>query len=95
MKLLNNLAVTFSDMHRTAEAEATFRRAIVLGEHNIGSDNPSYGELLSNYAAFLRQTNRKSEAKKVAALSQTVLRENARRNGTGLTVDISAFRPER
>lgn len=95
MKLLNNLAVTFSDMHRTAEAEATFHRALSLVEHNIGSENPSYGELLSNYAAFLRLTNRKGEAKKVAALSQTVIRENARRNGTGLTVDISAFRPQR
>jgi tetratricopeptide (TPR) repeat protein len=94
LKLLNNLAVTFSDMHKTAEAEATFQRALSLGERNVGSDDPFYGELLSNYAAFLRQTNRKNEAKKVAARSQAVLRENARRNGAGLTVDISSFRSQ-
>ena len=40
MKLLNNLAITFSDMHKTAEAEATFQRAISLGERNVGSDDP-------------------------------------------------------
>lgn len=94
IKLLNNLAVTFSYLHKTAEAEAMFLRALSLSERNLGSEHPFYGKLLLNYAAFLRQTHRKSEAKKVAARAQLMLRDSARRNGAGLTVDISAFRPQ-
>jgi tetratricopeptide (TPR) repeat protein len=94
-QLLNNLAITYSDLHKNADSEAAFLRAISLCEKEACADHPRYGKLLLNYADFLRRNHRKSEANKVAARSQAALREIARRNGAGLTVDVSAFQPQR
>jgi tetratricopeptide (TPR) repeat protein len=92
VQALNNLAIQYADAHKNADADATFLRALAICERRLGADHPMYGGMLWNYASFLRQTKRKSEAKKVAAQSQSVLRESARRNGDGLLVDVSSFR---
>ena len=95
VRLLNNVAATYSEMHKAAAADATFLRAMSIAEQTLGADHPLYGKLLSNYAVFLRQSHRKGEAKKMAARSESVLRESARKDGAGLTVDASAFRLQR
>src|SRR5947208_9542532 len=67
VRLLNNLAVTYSETRRTAEADAAFLRAISIAEKSLGPAQAVYGKVLANYAVFLRQAQRKSEAKRTAA----------------------------
>jgi hypothetical protein len=48
--------------------------------------------VLNNYAEFLNMNGRKAEARTLAAQAKDVLRDSARRNGLGMTVDASALR---
>jgi tetratricopeptide (TPR) repeat protein len=89
---LNNLGVAYAALNRPTEAESMFQRALSLAEQKLGADHPFYAKVLANYAEFLRRTNRSSLAKKFAAQSAAVLRDNARRNGVGMTVDVSSLR---
>jgi hypothetical protein len=89
---LNNLATVYAISRRRDDADATFQRALVVAQKYAGTNHPMYGAVLSNYAAFLRMNGRKAEAKTVEAQSKEVLRDSARRNGLGMTVDASALR---
>jgi tetratricopeptide (TPR) repeat protein len=89
---LNNLATAYAFTRRRKEADATFRRALALAEQHLGTNNPTYGSVLTNYAEFLHMNGRKAEAKTLAAQAKEVLRDSARRNGLGTTVDASALR---
>jgi tetratricopeptide (TPR) repeat protein len=93
LRPLINLAQLYAVTSRRDNANATFRRAIAIAEQSLGAEHPTYGHALQIYAAFLRSTGRKREAKALEARSKNVLRDNARRDGVGLTVDASAFRP--
>ena len=89
---LNNLATAYAFTRRRDEADATFRRALALAEQYLGTNHPTYGSVLNNYAEFLNMNGRKAEARTLAAQAKDVLRESARRNGLGMTVDASALR---
>ena len=91
---LNNLATAYAFTRRREEADATFRRALALAEKYLGTNHPTYGSVLSNYAEFLHMSGRKAEARTLAAQANDVLRDSARRNGLGMTVDASALRPK-
>jgi len=87
----NNLGSTYADLGLRDLAEAAFRESVRIAETRLGVQHPECGVILHNYALFLKDTGRKSEAKTVEARSRSVLQESARRNGLGMTVDVSAF----
>jgi tetratricopeptide (TPR) repeat protein len=89
---LNNLAITYVTAARYPEAEVAFRRALTIAENRLGKAHPIYGTLLMNFAQCLRKEGRKAEAKPLEARAKTLLRDNARSNGAGMTIDASAFR---
>ena len=91
-RILNNLGSTYADLGLREKADAAFRRSLDIAAAGFGEGHPQYGIMLHNYADFLRETGHKSEARKLEAHSREVLREGARRNGAGMTVDVSAFR---
>ena len=91
-RVLNNLGITYHALHRQDDAERVFLRSIAVARSRLGVENPLYGVMLHNYADFLRETGRKGEAKTLEAQSRAVLHDSMRRNGAGMTVDVSAFR---
>jgi len=86
LRPLNNLALAYAALGRAQDAESIFRRAFSIAEARLGS-NPDCVLVLANFAAFLRKSGRKVEAKAWERRSQ----QYARAHGIGLTVDISAF----
>jgi tetratricopeptide (TPR) repeat protein len=59
---LNNLAKLLQTTNRLAEAEPLYRRALAIGEANLGPDHPDVAIHLNNLAELLRATNRLAEA---------------------------------
>lgn len=90
---LNRVAIVDAELHRMDEADAAFRRAIAICEARLSPDHPTYANVLSNYSAFLRRVGKKSEAKKIAERARQATADADRRNGKGMTVDITEFRP--
>jgi len=96
LTVLNNLAVAESGTGGGDEADAVFCRALTIAQSRLGPAHPTYGRILVNYAGFLRERGEKSRAKRLEAEGRAVLTEFARRQGTALTVDVSALgRPSR
>jgi tetratricopeptide (TPR) repeat protein len=91
LRPLNNLAVVYAQAGRMQEAGAAFRRAVAICEKQLPPGHPNHAALLTNYAAFLRQTGERAQAKAVEAEARSLARDNARRDGLGMTVDVSAF----
>jgi tetratricopeptide (TPR) repeat protein len=91
-RLWNNLAIAYYRTGRNTDAGQAFQHSISIAEKRLGREHPAYGKLLTNYSSFLQKTGRKAEAKKLEAQAKNVQIESARRNGTGMTVDVSAFR---
>jgi hypothetical protein len=89
---LNNLAsLEYRAGHRE-EAGQRIRRALDIAEKRLGPDHPSYGALLANYAAFLRQTGDKSAAKALEARSNQIMKDSSQRNGLGVVIDVNSLR---
>jgi tetratricopeptide (TPR) repeat protein len=78
---------------RKDDADMIFRRAVRIAEQRLGTEHPAYSDVLLSYATFLRATGHKREAKSLEAHVRNARQEIARRDGAGLTVDASAFRP--
>jgi tetratricopeptide (TPR) repeat protein len=91
-RVQNNLGDTYAALGLRDRADAAFRQSIQIGDAHLGPEHPQYGVMLHNYAGFLRDCGRKSEAKVLEARSRAALQQSARRNGAGMTVDVSAFR---
>jgi hypothetical protein len=77
----------------SAAAKATLERAIDIARRRLGTEHPTYASLLFNYAALERKAGHNSEARKLEAQAHSVLRQNARTNGVGMTVDASDLNP--
>jgi tetratricopeptide (TPR) repeat protein len=90
---LVNLARTQAAAGRKDDADTIFRRAVRIAEQRLGTEHPAYSDVLLSYATFLRATGHKREAKSLEAHVRNARQEIARRDGAGLTVDASAFRP--
>jgi tetratricopeptide (TPR) repeat protein len=93
-RVLNNMGTAYAALARPQEADQAFRRSIAIAGDRLGTQHPQYGVMIYNYALFLRKNGRKAEAKTLEAQSRAVIRESAQRNGAGMTVDVSAFRPK-
>ena len=91
LRLLDNLAFSYARSGQTEKAREAFERTLALAERHSSPENPVYGSILANYAAFLRQSGDKAGAKTYAARARQSLQESERRNGAGMTVDVSAF----
>jgi tetratricopeptide (TPR) repeat protein len=89
---LNNLATVYALSGKSEEAEQTFEQVRQLCTATLGRDHPLYASVLANYAGYLRMRGRKAEAKKMEVESKTVAADVSRRNGAGMTVDVTAFR---
>lgn len=89
---LNNLAATYTLLGNVTEAGRVFRRAQAICDSSLPPGHPSHAALLANYAEFLRRSGEKSRAKSVRQQAEALSRDNTRRNGAGLTVDVTAFR---
>jgi tetratricopeptide (TPR) repeat protein len=92
LRALNNVATVYGLTGHPAEADQAFRRSIAIAEERLGPEHPITARVLLNYAGFLRTTGRKAEAKRLEGKANTALRDNARTNGRGMSVDVSAFR---
>ena len=55
-------------------------------------NHPDCATVLANFAAFLRKSGRKAEAKEWERKSQTASQIYARDRGIGMTVDASTFK---
>jgi tetratricopeptide (TPR) repeat protein len=88
-RALNNVAAEYLTAGRREEADAAYRRSAALAESTLGPDHPMLGNVLGNYAQYLRDTGRKAESKRLAVRARDILRQSARRNGEGMTVDAS------
>ena len=95
IRSLNNLASMYDLTGHRDDADAAFGRAIAVAAKTLGTDHPTYGHLLLNYAGFLRSAGQKAKAKTLEARARTVLKDNQRSNGEGMTVDVSAFQSRR
>lgn len=92
LRALSNLGTVYGRIGRLDEADHAFQRSVAIAENRLGKAHPVYARVLLNYAGFLRLAGRKHEAKNLEARAHTVLRDNARTNGRGMTVDVSSFR---
>jgi len=92
IRALSNLAIGYLALGRRDEAGAALRRSLAIARERLGAENPLYGSVLMNYAGFLLKTGQKAEGKALEAQAKTILGDSARRNGAGMTVDVSAFR---
>jgi tetratricopeptide (TPR) repeat protein len=92
LRAMNNLATLYASNGRPDDADRTFQRALAIAEKRLGTSHPTYARVLLNYAGFLRASGRKAAAKTLAARANATLRDHARINGIGMTVDVSAFR---
>jgi tetratricopeptide (TPR) repeat protein len=88
----NNLATIYFGEKRYVEAEQAFADAIAAAAGSLGQDHPVTATVQLNYALFLRKVGRKNEAKPLETHARGILRDDARRTGAGMTVDVSAFR---
>jgi tetratricopeptide (TPR) repeat protein len=77
---------------RRDEADADYQRALGIAEKRLGASHPLSATVQLEYAKFLRDSGRKAAAKTLEAQAHSVLRDHARTNGTGMTVDVSSFR---
>jgi tetratricopeptide (TPR) repeat protein len=92
--VLNNVATVFAAAGNREAAKAALERAIDIATRRLGSEHPTYAWLLLNYAAFERKAGHKTEARKLEAKAHSVLHQNARTNGLGMTLDASDLHPK-
>jgi tetratricopeptide (TPR) repeat protein len=90
-----DLSYVYGDQGKYGEAEALLKRSLALGEKALGPSHPMLARVLTEYAALLRRTKHKSEAKKLEARATVILAQSGRDNSLGYTVDVrgmSSFR---
>ena len=92
---LNNLGLVDVVLGDRNGAEAAFRRALAVAEKRLGREHPLYGRVLLNYAYAERKFGNRKEARALTSQANALLRETARSNGMGMTVDASAFQRRR
>ena len=73
------------------QAEAELSRALALAERVLPPNHPETAAVLRAYAQLLRQTRRKSEAKKLEARAAVIDARSTRQNSIGLTVDVHSL----
>jgi Tfp pilus assembly protein PilF len=92
VRVLNNLASEYQALGRIDDAEREYNHALAIARQVLGTEHMVYGTVLRNYSAMLQKNGRKKEGKALEAESKVILAEDARRNGKGMAVDVSALR---
>jgi tetratricopeptide (TPR) repeat protein len=90
-RLYHNLANADLITGRREEAGQMYRQALENLAH-FGPRHPIYLAALTDYARFLRRTGHKAEARSIEAQVKTARGESPT-TGAGMTVDVSALRP--
>ncbi|MEO8597662.1 MAG: tetratricopeptide repeat protein [Candidatus Solibacter sp.] len=80
---LNNIAVQLTVLGRKAEARSNFERAVTLLDRYEKANPATKGQILSNYAAFLRKAGDSRQANLVARRASAIQ--------DSLPVDVSAL----
>lgn len=88
---LTFLGELYGSAGRLREAEQIFQEALRVAENSPTLAHEYMPELLSSYAAVLRKTNRRTEAKELEARAHTIRRELARQDSPRYTVDVGDF----
>jgi tetratricopeptide (TPR) repeat protein len=92
VRALNNLASAEYHIGLRDEAGKRLRRALDIAGRRLGPEHPSYAAILANYAAFLRESGDKAQAKVLETQSSQILKDSNRRNGVGEVIDINSLR---
>jgi tetratricopeptide (TPR) repeat protein len=88
-KALNNEAALHSIMGHPDQAVPYLERALAVAERAGGADHPAVAHILLNYAAVLKQTKRKNDAKRMEQRARAILEKSSRDNLLGQTVHVS------
>lgn len=81
-RALTNLAAFYCSKRAYAKAEPLFQSALSIAESSLGTGNRLVAIILFEYAALLRKTKRKNEAKVLETRAQTI-----RQSHTGDTLE--------
>ena len=92
------LAGTLTDYAQAARAngdsttaENLYRRAIDVAQTRLGQSHPVLGTVLQKYAELVRDSGRKSEARKFFAIARRIQEKWERENLIGLTVEVDSL----
>ena len=91
-KTTANAAAISWQSGKPEEADFLFQTAIRLCENTLGHDHYLLGDVMMNYAEFLRTVGRRRDAKLARNRAKAILASFGRENLVGLTVDATAFR---
>jgi tetratricopeptide (TPR) repeat protein len=69
---LTNLASTYRDTDRHAQAEETFVKAIDTYENQLDPEHPDLADCLHQYAQLLEKTDREEGAKQLRARAKSI-----------------------
>ena len=86
--IVNNLGQLYFKLHRYADAESLYRRALEIRERSLGPNHPDLIETLNAYAVLLKKTKRKQEAEVIMFRAEKIATQTDRT--TGRTVDVRA-----
>jgi tetratricopeptide (TPR) repeat protein len=85
------LGVVYYHTGHVDKSVACARQAVDLAEASLGPHHPRLAHYLSNYAAILKWTGHKNEAKAVQKKADEIQEQNPPA-GTGYTVNVAALR---
>ena len=91
----NGWSAVYFDRGLYEEAAKPLKQSLELAEKTLGPNHPDLARILRDYAAVLRKTRHKGEAKKLEARAAQIMDQTGRDNGVGYTVDrrtLSGFR---
>jgi len=91
IKTLNNLAEISAQSGKPADAAPLYRQAIEYAERTLGPQHPVLGDILLNYANFLRQRKNGREARKVEKRANAIRERTRHDNLEGYTVEASSL----
>jgi tetratricopeptide (TPR) repeat protein len=91
IKTLNNLAEISAQSGKPAEAAPLYRQAIEYADRKLGPQHPVLGDILFNYANFLRRTKNGREARKIEKRANAIRERTRHENLEGYTVEASSL----
>jgi tetratricopeptide (TPR) repeat protein len=72
---LPDLAWLYNEHGKAGKAEVLFKSALQIRETNLGDNAPSVGTLMSQYAKFLRENGRETEAIPLELRARSILQK--------------------
>ena len=69
---LHNLAQLYRALHKRADAEVMYERALRIWEKSLGKHHPKVAAVLENYALLLTEMRRSAEADRLVARAMAI-----------------------